>query len=415
MKKGEDFTESNDFFKKNEREQNRVVMRILFYTPLAGLAMVIGGLAGVFTGSLKIYLTMMILQIIQSLLMKIFYVRNPEHPALKYYVVLTTELGIFILSISKGFSPFIIYAMAPLISCLYFNRNFCFFTSGVSYVAMLISIIIRAMPDNPLGEGLSSLQWGLEYGIGLTLEFVLNIGVLNLVTIRHMDVLNSNLDAIKKFRVTQDELITSYAELISRSHQSRTVSIKRGQAVAAMLCEILEDHAEYPQLKDEDIVNAIVLSYPLHDIGLIGVPDAIVKKNTTFTAAEKKEYERHVAIGEELIRKNFYMSENREFLKTARLSALHHHERWDGTGYPEGLMGPAIPLCARIVAIADELEHWVSGDNQNTSVSFETALLHIQKQAGTAFDPVIVEALLSSRISLEQLYACAQSIEDGED
>lgn len=405
MKKKNGFYKSNDFFKKNERDQNAVVMRLFYYTPFAGIAMVIGSYAGAFNYKPFIYFMMTGLLLLQSILMKVFCTVNPEHPGIKYYIIITTGIAVFVLSITEGFEPFMIYAIAPLLSCLYFNRKFCLFSSVLSYIVMIISIVVRSLPQFLFLEGLPPLQWGVEYGIGLTLEFILNIGILYLLTLRHLDVISSNLEAINTFQTTQDELITGYSDLIYQAHQSRKVNIKRLQCVVGRICEMLNEHEEYPELQDGDIVKAIISAVPLHDIGLISVNDAIVSKQTTYTDEEKKEYQTHVVHGEELIRKNFYLSENREFLKIARDSALYHHEHWDGSGYPEKLMGTAIPVCARIIAAADELELRVSGDNEHQAVTFDVALTQIQSLSGTILDPVVVEAMLSSRISLEKAYS----------
>lgn len=404
--KYDSYSASKDFFRKNERSQNLLIMRIAYFTPLAGLAMLAGALSGIFVNATpKTYIILTAVLMVQSVLMKIFCTINPEHPAIKYFMIITTELIVFFLTITKGFSPFIIYVVAPLLSCIYFNRKFCFFTSTMSYIAMIISIIMRAQPEYPLNEGISSLQWGIEYGIGLSLEYMMNIGLLYLMSIRHLDVLNTNLFAIETFERTQDELIAGYSELVYRAHQSRNVNVKRCQCVVSMLCRILSHHSGYSELKDDECVNAIVSAVPLHDLGLIGVSDRIVSKASSYTESEKMEYQKHVIYGDELIRKNFYLSENREFLKIARLAAMYHHEQWDGSGYPEGLIGTEIPLCARIIAVADELEMRVSGDNVHPPVSFETALSQVQKLAGYVLDPVIVEALTSSRMSLEEIYS----------
>lgn len=395
----------NDFFTKNERNQNLVALRISYYSPIAGILMLLGNLDGVFPGEPRSFIIATIMLGVQSLLMKLFCTINPEHPAIKYYLVITTEIVCFFLTITQGFEPFIIYALAPMVSSLYFNKRFNIITSSICYVVMMVSIYIRSQTGMHIEEGIEPEQWLLEYSIGLTLEYILNVAVLYLVSLRHLDSLSENLDAIKTFQTTQNELIAGYSELIFQAHQSRKVNIKRNQTVVAMLCEILSNHSEYPGLKDEDIVDALIAAVPLHDLGLIGVSDAIVSKTTAFTDEERREYQRHVVYGEELIRKNFYLSENREFLKIARLAALYHHEHWDGSGYPENQMGIAIPVCARIIAAADELEMRVCGDNEHKAVSIDVALSQIQTLAGTVLDPVIVEALLSCRLSLEELYS----------
>ncbi len=396
--------EGKDFFRNNEREQNLVVMKIFNYNPFVGVAMLAGWFAGVFPGPIFSFLGMTVMLSLQTLLMRVFCTKNPDHPGIKYFIIVTTEINVFLLTITEGFEPFLSYALVPLLSCLYFDRKFSSLTSAFSYVAMILSVIIRAQPANPLGEGMTSYQWGLEYGIGLTIEFILNISILSLVSTWHLDVLNDNLQAIETFQTTQNELIASYSDLVYQEHPSCKTDVKRCQAVVSRLCEMLTGHSDFPELQNDEVVKAIVSSVPLHDIGLLDVSDEIISKESAFTEEEKAEYQKHVVYGEELIRKKFYMSENREFLMIARMSALHHHEHWDGTGYPDNQFGTMIPACARIIAVADELESRISGDNEHQPVSFVMALSQIQKLAGSVLDPVVVEALMASRISLEKLY-----------
>lgn len=401
----------NDFFIKNEKEQNLVVMRMFFYAPLSGIIMLICMLTGIIPETVypslnvKPFLFLIFYQVAQAILMKFFCFRKPEHPAIKYFVIISTELYLFMLTITEGFEPFIIYALVPLLSCLYFNREFCLTSSFFSYFAMILSIVIRAQADEPLSEGLSSFQWGIEYGEVLTIEFILNVGILFLISQRHLEVIGTNLNAIEKLQNTQDELISSYSELVCQTYQIRKFNIKRCQAIVACLCDKLMEHKDFSELENEEVVKDIISSVPLHDIGLIGVPDAVISKCTSRTEEEKAEYEKHVHYGEELIRKNFCLSDNRDFLMIARMAALHHHEHWDGSGYPDHQRGPAIPVCARIIAAADILEQSFTGDNEHDVVSFGEALSHIQRISGTILDPVVADALLASASSLEKLYS----------
>ncbi len=125
----------------------------------------------------------------------------------------------------------------------------------------------------------------------------------------------------------------------------------------------------------------------LHDIGKIGVPDAILRKPAKLTDAETAVMQTHVRIGYDLVSRI-------AFLSGASAIILTHHERFDGTGYPQGLMGVEIPIGARIFVIADTLDAMTSDRPYRLALPFSTAREEIIRQAGRQFDPEVVEAFL---------------------
>ena len=138
----------------------------------------------------------------------------------------------------------------------------------------------------------------------------------------------------------------------------------------------------------------------LHDIGKIGIPDAILLKPGPLTPAEWKIMRRHPEIGRQIV-------ERIPFLRGAVPIVYHHHERWDGTGYPLALRGEAIPLGARIFAVADALDAMTFDRPYSRAISFETARAEIERCAGTHFDPDVVATFLS--IPLDVFAAIRQS------
>ena len=126
----------------------------------------------------------------------------------------------------------------------------------------------------------------------------------------------------------------------------------------------------------------------LHDIGKIGVPDAILRKPGRLTADEWVEMRKHPAIG-----RNFL--EDIAFLRPAMAVVYCHHERWDGTGYPQGLASEAIPLTARVFAVADSLDAITSKRYYKEARSFREAQIEIEACAATHFDPAVVKAFLT--------------------
>jgi len=126
----------------------------------------------------------------------------------------------------------------------------------------------------------------------------------------------------------------------------------------------------------------------LHDVGKIGIPDAILLKPGPLTPAEWKIMRRHPEIGRQLV-------ERIPFLQGAVPIVYHHHERWDGTGYPVGLRGEAIPLGARIFAVADAFDAMTFDRPYSRAISFEAARQEIRGCAGTHFDPAVVATFLT--------------------
>jgi len=127
----------------------------------------------------------------------------------------------------------------------------------------------------------------------------------------------------------------------------------------------------------------------LHDIGKIGVPDNVLKKCGPLTSREWDHIKKHPDIGAEILRPVSFFSQN-GIVDMVR----HHHERYDGTGYPSGLKGVDIPLGARIIALADSLSAILQNRPYRQARSFNEAVAEVKKCSGTQFDPIVVEAFI---------------------
>ncbi len=140
---------------------------------------------------------------------------------------------------------------------------------------------------------------------------------------------------------------------------------------------------------DREACERLELAATLHDLGKVGIPDAILNKSGPLTEAERDEMETHVAIGARMLDGGAH-----PLIRTAHLVALTHHENWDGTGYPQGLSGEAIPLVGRIVAVCDVYDALISARPYKAAWSIDEALTEIRRLAGTKFDPAVVEAFI---------------------
>ena len=146
----------------------------------------------------------------------------------------------------------------------------------------------------------------------------------------------------------------------------------------------------------EDDVRTIEMAAPLHDMGKIAIPDAVLMKAGKLDEAEMAVMRRHPRIGHELLSG----SQNR-FIQVGAMIALRHHERYDGSGYPDGLAGEAIPLEARIVAVADVFDALISPRPYKEAWTVDAALAYLYAQRGRLFDPDCVDALMRGRERLQ--------------
>jgi two-component system response regulator RpfG len=148
----------------------------------------------------------------------------------------------------------------------------------------------------------------------------------------------------------------------------------------------------------------IELAAPLHDIGKIGLPDHILLKADKLTETERRVMQRHPVIGYEILKDS-----PSKYLRMGALIALGHHEKFDGSGYPYGLVGDHIPLPARIVAVADVYDALTSRRPYKAAWLSEEAIKYLQAHRGAHFDPMLVDAFLQVR---EEALAIQEELKD---
>ncbi len=175
----------------------------------------------------------------------------------------------------------------------------------------------------------------------------------------------------------------------------------RLQQYCRLLAEQLTLHPSYGVQVTEAFIADLVRSSPLHDIGKVGIPDHILLKPGRHTQQETTTMRQHARIGGDTLRAVFEANANQEFLQMAMDIAYHHHERWDGTGYPFGLSGESIPLSARILALADVYDALTTKRVYKPAFPHARAVGLIVAGSGTHFDPVVVAAFQAVEAAFE--------------
>jgi putative two-component system response regulator len=178
-------------------------------------------------------------------------------------------------------------------------------------------------------------------------------------------------------------------------------------------CRVLARHMsmqpKFAHQIDGDFVRLIFVTSPLHDIGKVGIPDNVLLKRGMLTPEEFEIMKTHATLGAETLGAALEQFPYAQFLRMAHEIAATHHEHWDGSGYPRGLRGEAIPLSGRIVAVADVYDALSSKRVYKDAYSHEVARNIIADGAGTHFDPDIVAAFLACE---DQFLAIRDRLED---
>lgn len=165
----------------------------------------------------------------------------------------------------------------------------------------------------------------------------------------------------------------------------------------------LKTQAKYSELS-EKFCNDIIKAAPMHDLGKIAVPDAILQKPGKFTDEEYEKMKMHSAEGARIVGEVLKEVDDEDFKKLAINVAHYHHEKWNGQGYPEKLVGEQIPFEARVMALADVFDALVSKRCYKDSFSYEKAFEIISQSGGSHFDPELTKEFIKCRNELEDLY-----------
>ena len=192
--------------------------------------------------------------------------------------------------------------------------------------------------------------------------------------------------------------------LVAETRDTETgAHIVRTKEYVRLLARALSRREAYTRQIDDTFIEHLFHAAPLHDIGKVGIPDAILKKPAKLTFEEFETMKTHTVCGKEIIDNAISSYRENAILEIARNIAYCHHEKWDGSGYPVGLSGAAIPIEARLMAVADVYDALISRRYYKEAFSFEEAEGLILEGRGSHFDPEIVDTFVELREEFRQV------------
>ncbi len=203
----------------------------------------------------------------------------------------------------------------------------------------------------------------------------------------------------------RDLIVVALAKLAEHRDCDTGQHVERVTTYTQMLAEALRRRDDFRERIDDQFLQDLARAVPLHDIGKVAIPDRILHKPGRLTAEEMAVMRTHAQVGADTLHWITDKAPGVEFLRMAEDIVRAHHEWYDGSGYPSGLAGEAIPLCARIVALVDVYDALTTDRVYRDANSHDDAEAYIRLSAGTHFDPAIVEVFLAHREEFRGLAA----------
>lgn len=229
------------------------------------------------------------------------------------------------------------------------------------------------------------------------------VDLVRLINNQLEQVVNQRLEELTS---VQNATILAMTSLAQTRDIETGNHIKRTQHYVRILARRLQKHPRFSAFLTERNIDLLFRSAPLHDIGKVGIPDRILLKPGRLTADEMTVMKTHTTLGRDTIAQaEKLMGGQLDFLALAKEIAYSHQEKWDGSGYPQGLRGDAIPISARLMAVADVYDAIISRRVYKLGMTHAEAVAIIVEGSGTHFDPDIIDAFLKVRQEFQEIAA----------
>lgn len=423
------------FYDENIANINHMIFKIMVATVFVPISFVIFTAIGFWAVPNNYSVGLFCYSVITSIIL--FFlgnVKDPKfHKLIIYIHIFCPMIFVDILGYKSVIIITITYCVAPVISCLYYNIRLTRVINVINFAALMAVNWIRSKTildiyiwvDKP---NRTPLEWFIENGIGVTVEsfFIYMITVTiakrtsktlsafiqnNVEKHTALDELRKRNDYIVKInseieqsnidlKVTQFRIIQFVAQVLGSHDLFTGRHVMHTKKYVEIIARELKNEGYYTEELTDDNIEIYSTAAFLHDIGKIHIPEGVLNKIGKFTPEEFQLMKIHPEEGRKLL--EFLPEvEGGKFNKVAKDMAFYHHEKWDGSGYPNGISGTDIPLSARIMAAADVLDALISQRLYKEPMSIEQAMDVFRKAKGLHFEPCIADAVINLKDLIE--------------
>lgn len=405
-------------FRENVSKVNKTIQKIFLFLCLLPLALYLGNKINAWNLPLSFLFLLQGILIAVCLSNYIIY-RTSKFPNFsKYYGIFSLTSVIAFIAANGRVAIYVSYGFFPFLASLYYSKKCTRIASAYSWVAMVVSMYIRSritMQCHPFtAEVLSKNEFFICYTIGFSIELYFAHMLSMMMTkqghktlaslIENIDSTNSlNISLAEKnmeLEDTQNKIIKFISRILG-SHDLFTGNhVLHTQTYVGIIARELQETGHYLADLTDEKIDMICNAALLHDIGKVHIPEGILNKDGKFTPQEFEIMKSHPEEGKKILEVLPPIREGK-FNRVAENMCLYHHEKWNGTGYPKGLEGDKIPLCARIMAAADVLDALLSRRLYKDPMTIDEAMDIFTELKGIQFEPCISDAVLAKKDTIE--------------
>lgn len=399
------YLKTSNVFYHNEKKANATVARVMLITLALFTLVYILNLLHVFIIDFdvmtKAYVTSAVLLTTPLILNKTV---GTEAKSLKYIYIGLTTVFLFIITTTLTFHSLVVYAYPIAVAGLYFRKKLMIYATTLTIIATTSAEFLGYHLQWLLDRNAYSFKALVLFCVLPRLICLISFAsLLYLLTSRADELLMAQDKASKDLLDLNSDIISGFANLVENRDENTGGHIKRTSRYVELLARELMGKPGFEEIT-EDFIENLCQAAPMHDVGKIFIPDSILKKKGPLDPEEFATMKLHSTKGGEIIKASFNHVGDEKYRTMAYNVATYHHEKWNGNGYPKGLNGTDIPLCARIMAVADVFDAVSQNRCYRTAMPFEDCFNIIHKGIGTDFDPKIAEAFLKHRQQVEQIF-----------
>lgn len=405
--------EENNILKENEKQANRIVAKVMGTTFLIFTLIYMLNIWDVF----DIRDTIMNIAYIGSSCLLLFpailtYVLKIEKFYVKYMNVICATLFVTLLSVTLTYHVVVIYVYPIAIASLYFSKRLNIVATSLTVVGVSVGQILAFYMDTLQDDNFTVLYDTILWGIIPRAMVLIAVAIIfTMLCSRTVSLLSNFSEAVVELSHYHEEMIMGFATLVENKDGSTGGHVKRTTTYVKLLAEELKERGYEKETLTKEYIENLIMAAPMHDIGKIAIPDSILQKPGKLTQEEFEQMKSHADRGGEIVKETFGHLGNEPYTQMAYEVARYHHEKWNGKGYPEGRKRHDIPLCARIMAIADVFDAVSEKRCYRDALPLDECFEIILEGSGQAFDPMLVEVFMTIREKIEAAHNEISAIE----